>query len=147
MTIRSQFAAVLAVAFVVFGGAMSANAQSLNGCFDGDHNRSAIKVCMYGNSVTITYTLPRPGMWRAGARPGMVLFSGQRFGNRVTGTAYLFRNGCRKAGYGVSGYLGYLEDGFRIRVNGQAPIRVRGGCAVIGYRFNHNSNLVYTAGP
>ena len=103
------------------------------------HNGSVMYYHAQGASRTFTYYKPRRGLERL---RGKVLFSGQKHGWRMAGTAYTFRRGCAPAPYSVGGDA--ATPG-RIVLDGAAPVRARGGCAVTGYsRNNGNARLVFT---
>ena len=102
-----------------------------------DHNGSQMLLTSNGNQRVISYLQPRSGI---SARPGQVVFEGQRLGNYYQGTAYTFRNGCQPAPYQVSGQL---NSQTRIVLHGSAP--KRSGCQIIGYtQHSGNARLVFT---
>ena len=103
------------------------------------HNGSVMYYHAQGASRTFTYYKPRKGLERL---RGKVLFTGQKHGWQMAGTAYTFRKGCAPAPYDVGGDA--ATPG-RIVLDGAAPVRARGGCKVIGYSRNTgNARLVFT---
>jgi hypothetical protein len=107
------------------------------------HNGSLMEVQLCdGGAITISYTRPRPGMAKAGARPGSLLFDGfEGPGGAINGQSRLFSARCGVVTYAVSG----SRQGNTIVLNGTAPVRGGAGCGVTRYR---QDNLVFTlAGP
>ena len=102
------------------------------------HNRSVMEIeACDGGTITISYVQPRPGMAKAGARNGSLLFDGFEQPNGViTGNSRLFSARCGVVPYAVSG----SRQGNSIVLNGTAPIRGK-GCQVVRYR---QDNLVFT---
>ncbi len=94
-----------------------------------EHNGSVIDWYVVGDEITATYSVPRPGL---GIGQETILFRGSyEDSERITGTAYTFKNGCAPAPYNV---IGRHEDGGkRIVLSGPAPVRARGGCSTTGY--------------
>lgn len=75
--------------------------------------------------------------------PGTVLFEGKKVGNEIYGTAYVFKRGCQPAGYGVRGLVDPSNQ-THVILYGSAPVRQRGGCAVVGYNpQSRNSRLEF----
>lgn len=104
------------------------------------HNGSTVLWYSNGNYRKVTYYNPRRGL---SVGPGTVLFEGQRNGNEIYGTAYVFKRGCQPAGYGVRGYVDPSRQ-THVVLYGSAPIRQRGGCAVVGYNpQSGNSRLEF----
>ncbi len=103
------------------------------------HNGSVMEVQICdGGSLTISYAQPRPGMAKAGARPGSLLFNGVIGTNGViTGQSRLFSARCGVIAYDVTGNQ---QGGDTYVMNGSAPIRGK-GCQVVRYRNDH---LVFT---
>ena len=102
------------------------------------HNGSVmdVQVCD-GGQLTISYAQPRPGMARAGARPGSLLFDGSEGANGfISGQSRLFSARCGVVTYPVSG----SRQGNTIVLNGTAPIRGQ-GCQVVRHR---QDNLVFS---
>jgi hypothetical protein len=95
-----------------------------------NHNGSLVYLEVDGSGRRFYYQQPRPGMAKAGARPGTLLFDGQSIGGNYFGTAYIFNRQCGFFPYSVQGRI--LDDGSRIKMIGQAP-RVDQQCNVTGY--------------
>lgn len=75
-----------------------------------------------------------------GARAGNLFFSGQRSGNRYSGTAYVNSGRCGSFSYSVSGSV---TDGDRgVSLSGQRPIIDESSCKVSSYRST-NFTLTY----
>ncbi len=106
-----------------------------------DHNGSTVRLLADGSLRIFRYEKPRKGMLDAGARPGTLLFEGERQGTRYAGTAYVFSKTCGPIGYAVEGSVS--SDQRRVELDGQAPKR-NGNCAVISYRDDH---LVFSLLP
>jgi len=110
------------------------------------HNGSIMEIqaCDSG-SISISYTQPRPGIAKQGARPGSLLFDGFEDANGViSGQARLFSARCGVVTYAVTG----RRQGNSIILNGTAPIRGQ-GCHVTRHR---QDNLIFAlagagAGP
>ncbi|MDE1991159.1 MAG: hypothetical protein KGI75_01585 [Rhizobiaceae bacterium] len=106
-----------------------------------DHNGSA--VLLEPVAGTISYIRPKPSI--AGTvQTGTVLFRGAPFHNkgRLTGTAYLFKRGCAPAPYHVEG--GYNSAARAYVLSGNAPIRDRNSCNILGYTASSpNTRLVF----
>ncbi len=96
------------------------------------HNGSVMEWYSSGPYRRISYYNPRPGLAVA---PGTVLFEGQRRGNIMSGTAYVFSRGCPPAPYEVSGNINPASQ-THVVLYGAAPIRARGGCQITGYSGN-----------
>ncbi len=111
-----------------------------------DHNGSVMVMREDGDSVTITYDEPRTSIRKQGVRRGTVLFEGMLVGSgRLSGTAYVFRQGCEPAPYDASGAYRSGSGQDRLILNGDAPVRVSGGCRVTGYvSSGSNARLVFT---
>ncbi len=92
------------------------------------HNGSTIALTSTGSTRTFSYLRPASGV---PARPGDVVFTGTRTGQRYRGTAYLFSNQCGRIGYPVAGDVS--PDQPQVVLYGQAPRRDRVSCEVIGY--------------
>lgn len=99
-----------------------------------DHNNSVMLVKQSGGRVSIYYQVPRQGMIDEGVRSGTLLFDGQRVGDRLSGTAYVFDRRC--------GSLPYQDDGEifgdrKIILNGRrVPTQLTSDCRVAGYRVD-----------
>ena len=96
------------------------------------HNGSTMVLTESGNNVTIRYHRPKSSLRRLGVSEGTVLFRGHYSGRGLAGTAYVFRAGCKPAGYSVAGPA--VANG--IILSGAAPVRRKGSCAVTGYSRN-----------
>ena len=104
------------------------------------HNGSTMRWHSSGQYRRISYYNPRPGL---PVSPGTVLFEGQRVGNTMFGTAYVFKRGCPPAPYEVSGNINPANQ-THVVLFGAAPIRQRGGCRVVGYTNNsRNARLEF----
>ena len=107
-----------------------------------DHNGSLMTIDIARG--TIVYKQPRSGLARL-VQPGTVLFRGTIVENGpVLGTAFVFRRGCRPAGYPVTGHFhGTVLNGSLV-VEGAAPVRPKGSCRVTGYSSRSgNASLVF----
>lgn len=99
-----------------------------------NHNNSSMDVQITGNNLRILYEQPRPGMLRAGARPGSLLVDAQLVNGQINGDARLFNSRCGEFTYRVSGTM---NGNNRIELRGRAP-RVRpSSCQIFGYRDDH----------
>lgn len=114
--------------------------------FDGstsywDHNGSVMRMDRsVSGGLSISYEHPRPGLGRL-IVPGQVLLNLTPSGTYFVGTALVFKQGCGAAGYSVTAEFADPNRTVLI-ARGAAPIRR--GCAVVGYRQNSNSTLVFT---
>ena len=102
-----------------------------------DHNGSVMYLVANGSSREVYYQKPRPGMLRAGARPGSLLFRGEINNGQYLGTAYIFNLQCGPIPFEVKGPI--LDDDKRIVLTGQAP-RVDRNCHPYG---SYTSNLEF----
>lgn len=105
------------------------------------HNGSTMRLEASGAGRSFYYVAPRSGIMKAGAKPGTLLFRGERNGDEYTGTAYIFSAGCPPQPYAVAGQVS--GDDRRIVMTGKAP-RIGAGCVVTGYR---DDTLVFTFQP
>lgn len=97
-----------------------------------DHNNSVMRIRTTGNRIEIFYQAPRQGMIDEGVTSGTLLFSGQRNGGKLSGTAYVFDRRCGKLPYQDEGEI--LGDN-RIILNGRrVPTQLTSDCRVAGYR-------------
>ncbi|MEM8627858.1 MAG: hypothetical protein AAGF32_07960, partial [Pseudomonadota bacterium] len=96
-----------------------------------DHNGSEMRLESDGRTRRFVYQRPRPGMQAAGARPGDILFEGQRTGSNYAGTAYIFSKRCGKSAYAVAGSVQRGEK--RVVLKGRAP-RLGNNCQRTGMR-------------
>jgi hypothetical protein len=78
------------------------------------------------------------------ARPGAILFTGWRYGNRLYGKARAFREGCGHAfPYKVRGIVS--DDGTRAVLHGLSPVIEN--CRIVGYRaFGRDATIVFVKG-
>lgn len=105
------------------------------------HNGSAVAIEFSGNSVTIVYAAPRPGLASIGVREGTILFTGHRVDPHVSGIAYVFKPGCSPAPYQVTGRFDTREN---LILTGPAPRWDRRSCAIVGYtQSTMHSQLVF----
>jgi hypothetical protein len=95
-----------------------------------DHNGSTVYLNVDGDSRQFVYAEPRPGMLRAGARPGETVFQGTATTDSYRGTAYIFDGKCGKYPYRVSGRI--LDNGSTVVLHGNAP-RVNGACRIVRF--------------
>jgi uncharacterized caspase-like protein len=95
------------------------------------HNGSQMRLAANGASRQFYYDNPRQGMREQGVGSGELLFDGSRDGTSYSGTAHVFKRGCKKAGYQVNGNV--AEDQRTVVMTGRAPI-MDGNCQVRGYR-------------
>lgn len=96
-----------------------------------NHNGSVMRLEAEGNMRRFVYDEPRPGMVRQGARPGDVVFEGNRKRMTYSGTAYIFSKRCGRVAYPVSGNVAADQEAVVMR--GQAP-RLDRYCNVKSYR-------------
>lgn len=83
------------------------------------HNGSLMRLDANGKARTFSYENPRPGMRKAGAKPGDVVFEGLRDGQRYYGTAYIYSKSCGRHGYAVEGRVMAGDRG--VILEGEAP--------------------------
>jgi hypothetical protein len=100
-----------------------------------DHNGSVVYLEASGSNRQFYYQTPRPGL---PVSNGTLLFNGRKYGDRYSGTAYVFSTNCHARGYAVSGPI--TGDERIVTLYGKAP-RVDSNCRVIGYR---DDVLVFT---
>jgi len=134
---------VLLIALFAFCGFGTVSAMAADGPWN--HNGSTVYMTDgtddYPQRLKIWYTSPRSGMRAVGVRNGTTLFTGTEYADgSVEGTAYVFKSGCKPAGYAVSG--SFSGDTNRLVLSGAAPVRGN-GCKVVGYSNNKNSVLVF----
>lgn len=91
------------------------------------HNGSLMRLDANGKARTFSYENPRPGMRKAGAKPGDVVFEGERDGQRYYGTAYIYSKACGRQGYAVDGRVTNGDRG--VILEGDAPV-LDSGCNV-----------------
>lgn len=92
-----------------------------------NHNGSIMRLVAAGKDRTFMYENPRPGMRKAGAKQGDVVFEGRREGQTYSGTAYIYSKSCGRQGYAVTGRV--AEDDRSIVLEGEAPV-LGDGCNV-----------------
>jgi hypothetical protein len=93
------------------------------------HNGSEMIVEERGASLHIRYDKPHARLAAAGVKEGTLLFAGRRTGNKVEGTAYVFKQNCPPAPYAVSGQF---DSRYNLVLNGAAPMWDPHTCALIG---------------
>lgn len=93
-----------------------------------DHNGSRM-AWEYGpgNRRTVWYWTPRSGVRNVGVIRGTLLFEGVREGNRMSGEARIFTDGCGTYVYPVSGPIS--NDNTRVTLNGSRPV-IGGDCRI-----------------
>lgn len=115
------------------GNGGGSSADSTNSSATWLHNGSVMRLEANGNARVFSYEKPRPGMRKAGARPGDVVFEGERQGDTYTGTAYIFSRDCGRHGYPVAGNV---TNGDRaVVLEGQAPV-LDDNCKIKSYRHD-----------
>lgn len=92
-----------------------------------EHNGSLLRLRAEGRRRVFVYLQTRPGV---PARPGDVLFDGERSGLAYRGTAYLFSSQCGRIGYAVAGSV--TPGDRHVALRGDAPVRDRRSCAITG---------------
>jgi uncharacterized caspase-like protein len=103
------------------------------------HNDSIMSLSTNGSDVKIYYELPKEQMVGAGVRRGTLLFQGQRSGDQLSGTAYVFNSKCPNGiPYPVSGNV--IKQARQIIVTGQTPKTINSSCQSIDSR---NEPLVF----
>ncbi len=90
----------------------------------------------------IRYAFPKASL-KGIVQRNQVAFTGHiAYRGEAKGTAYVYKRGCDWAEYPVSGRYDVSVPGFVLI--GKAPIRVQGGCKVIGYTAKSpNARLVF----
>jgi hypothetical protein len=96
------------------------------------HNGSAVYLVAKGAARRFYYWKPRPGMLRAGARPGDLLFEGTRKGAVYEGAAYVFSSACGAVPYEVSGLVS--PDERRVTMRGEIPTKYDEACHPMRFR-------------
>ena len=79
------------------------------------------------------YLEPRPGLAAIGVQQGTLLFQGQRVGNILSGTAFVFSENCPPAPYKVEGVIYSEAD---VRLDGAVPVVDPVSCQVIDYTWD-----------
>jgi len=96
-----------------------------------DHNGSVMSLDVDGDKRTFSYKEPRPGMVKAGAQPGSLVFEGKSVGGRYVGRAYFYNQACGRYPYQVEGPV--LNDGSKVLLKGDVP-RLNRRCKIKGTR-------------
>lgn len=98
-----------------------------------DHNGSTMRLELAADgSVRIVYERPRAGLAAIGVEPGALLVDGSvDAAGRFEGRARLFSGRCETLAYPVRGAL---VPGENLVLVGEAPVRDRASCAVVGSR-------------
>jgi hypothetical protein len=76
---------------------------------------------------------PNSALSASGARPGDLLFSGRRIGDRYEGTAYVFAGRCGRFPYSVVGSVGNGDQ--TVTISGRKPAIDPSSCRVSGSAF------------
>lgn len=113
------------------GGGSSAGAGGSSSTALWTHNGSLMRLDANGKRRTFSYENPRPGMRKAGAKPGDIVFEGERDGQLYYGTAYIYSKSCGRQGYAVEGRVTAGDRG--VILEGEAPV-LDSGCNVKGTR-------------
>lgn len=106
-----------------------------------DHNGSSVELNRsWSGAVEIRYTVPKPTL----AIPaGTLLFRGSEHNGRLSGQAFIFKDGCSPAGYDVSGGR---QNGY-LMLEGDAPRRGQ-GCTINGAsKKSGHSRLLFQRDP
>jgi len=105
------------------------------------HNGSDMIIETRGDSIHIRYEKPRAGLASVGAKPGTLLFTGDRAGDNVEGTAFVFKANCPPAAYMVRGRF---SARFNLILEGLAPRWDPNSCAIVTYtKGTAQSRLVF----
>jgi hypothetical protein len=125
------------LAFSITLGAMTAlPAPARGGESIWIHNSSMVRWVSSGEARWIYYVDPRPGL---PVQPDTLLFEGQRLGNRLVGTAYVFSSTCPPTPYIVEGII-YSETD--VSLFGAVPVVDPVSCDVVDYTWDsHNAAL------
>ena len=100
------------------------------------HNSSMVRWVSSGEARWIYYVDPRPGLPVA---PETLLFEGQRVGNKLVGTAYVFISACPPTPYTVEGIIYSEAD---MSLYGAVPVVDSNSCDVVDYTWDsHNAAL------
>lgn len=107
-----------------------------------DHNGSVIRWISDGASREARYDDVRPAISGA-VSSGDVLFKGRNDNGSISGTAYVFKKGCKAAAYNVSGEVD--SSGKSFELTGDAPVFEKSGCSVARYdSTSSNATLKFT---
>lgn len=104
-----------------------------------DHNGSLMRLSTNGPGLVVSYLVTRPGLTES-IGPGTVRFQGQRIGDEIVGTAFVYSVICPPTPYPVRGVV-YNES---IELRGAAPLLDPDTCAVLAYIWSGNARLVFT---
>jgi hypothetical protein len=99
------------------------------------HNNSTMSVTTQENRLTIYYEQPRQGMIDEGVRRGTVLFDGQRTGNKLSGTSWVFDRRCGKIPYADDGEVLSGERSIYLRGR-HVPTQLGPNCEPLAYRID-----------
>ncbi|WP_027519119.1 hypothetical protein [Bradyrhizobium sp. WSM1417] len=106
-----------------------------------EHNGSLVKLSHSpSGEIEIRYLQPRRSLR---VEPGTVLFRGHERAGKISGSAFLFKEGCAPAEYAVSGRR---TDGVLV-LEGVAPRREPRSCAAMMSAPSKSSRLVFTHEP
>jgi hypothetical protein len=106
-----------------------------------EHNGSLVELSHSPSGVIeIRYLQPRRSLK---VQPGTLLFRGHEHAGKVSGSAFLFKEGCAPAAYEVSGRR---TDGVLV-LEGPAPRRDPRSCAVMTLATSKQSQLVFDHEP
>ena len=117
--LRQSLAASALAALALLAGGTADEAHACDSWW-ANHNGSRMKITQCGGALTISYARPRSGIRKQGVGSGTLLFDGTIRGNRINGSAAVFRRGCGSAWYPVSGSMNRAG---RITLYGRAPVR------------------------
>ncbi len=94
------------------------------------HNGSTVRWVSSGQDRWFYYVDPRPGL---PVVPDTLLFEGQRIGNRLVGTAYVFSSACPPTPYTVEGII-YSETD--VSLFGAVPVVDPVSCDLVDYTWD-----------
>lgn len=98
-----------------------------------DHNNSVMSIVSSGDRLMIYYDRPRQGMIDEGVRQGTLLFNGQRTGNRLKGTSYVFDRHCNPIPYPDDGVVSSEQE---IVLSGRRVPTQLADCQPVAYRVD-----------